>query len=97
MTNKGGPHRAGDYFGILTNLRNSSNLHQTFTKFPQTFTSFAKPSLCSPNCYHNTVAMMFLVVSLHLQVLSTTMLFKQAYGFLLSIHLQVLVTTVRCQ
>ena len=81
---------------ILTNLRNSSNLHQTFTKFPQTFSSFAKLSLCSP-CYHNTVAMMFLVVSLRLQVLSTTMLFKQAYSFLISIHLQVLVTTVRCQ
>ena len=40
--------------------------------------------------------MMFIVLSLHLQLISTTMLFKQAYGFLLSIHLQVLVTTVRC-
>ena len=30
---------------MLTNLRNSWNLYQTFTKFPQTFSSFAKPSL----------------------------------------------------
>ena len=35
--------------------------------------------------------MMFIVLSSHLQLISTTMLFKQAYGFLLSIHLQVLV------
>ena len=42
------------------------------------------------------MAMMFIVLSLHLQLISTKMLFKQAYGILLSIHLQVLVTTVRC-
>ena len=73
-------------------LKSSPNIHQ----IPQTASYFAKLFLFSP-CYHNTMAMMLLVVYLHLQVRSTTMQFKQAYSFLISIHLQILVTTVWCQ
>ena len=62
--------------------------------FPKRF--LLSPNLLCSSCYHNTVAIVFIVLSLHLQLISTTMLFKQAYGFLLSIHLQVLVTTVQC-
>ena len=94
MTNK------GDLTGLETIWRcwQICEILEIFTKhspnFPKRF--LLSPNLLYSPCYHNTVAMMFIVLSLHLQLISTTMLFKQAYGFLLSIHLQVLVTTVRC-
>ena len=94
MTNK------GDLTGLETIWRcwQICEILEIFTKhspnFPKRF--LLSPNLLYSPCYHNTVAMMFIVLSLHLQLNSTTMLFKQAYGFLLSIHLQVLVTTVRC-
>ena len=90
----------GDLTGLETIWRcwQICEILEIFTKhspnFPKRF--LLSPNLLYSPCYHNTVAMMFIVLSLHLQLISTTMLFKQAYGFLLSIHLQVLVTTVRC-